>query len=55
MDKIDKIQEITYNGKTVPLKTEKIRAVFKKIEEQMHALNNSDEPKSTEQKVKDYL
>ena len=55
MDKIEKIQEITFNGKSVPLKTEKIRAVFKKIEESMHALNNSDSQMATEERVKAYL
>jgi len=31
MDKIENIEEITYNNKSVPLKTEKIKEVFRKI------------------------
>jgi len=31
MDKIENIEEISYNNKSVPLKTEKIKEVFRKI------------------------
>lgn len=35
-EQIEKIEEITYNNKTVPLKSEKLRMVFKRVETQMH-------------------
>ena len=35
-DQIDKIEEITYGNKTVPLKTEKLKLVFKRVESHMH-------------------
>ncbi len=34
-EQIEKIEEITYGNKTVPLKTEKLKAVFKKVETHM--------------------
>lgn len=35
-EQIEKIDEITYNGKTVPLKTDKLKQVFKRVESHMH-------------------
>ena len=35
-EQIEKIEEITYNGKTVPLKTDKLKQVFKRVEGSMH-------------------
>jgi hypothetical protein len=35
-EQIEKIDEITYNGKTVPLKTDKLKQVFKRVEGTMH-------------------
>lgn len=34
-EQIEKIEEINYGNKTVPLKTEKLKAVFKKVESHM--------------------
>lgn len=34
-EQIEKIEEITYGNKTVPLKTDKLKAVFKKVENHM--------------------
>jgi hypothetical protein len=34
-EQIEKIEEITYGNKTVPLKTEKLKAVFKRVETHM--------------------
>lgn len=34
-EQIEKIEEITYGNKTVPLKTEKLKAVFKRVESHM--------------------
>lgn len=31
-EQIENIEEITYNNKTVPLKTDKLKIVFKKVE-----------------------
>lgn len=35
-EQIEKIDEITYNNKTVPLKTDRLKEVFKKVESHMH-------------------
>ena len=35
-EQIEKIEEITYNNKTVPLKTEKLKLVFKRVETHLH-------------------
>jgi hypothetical protein len=35
-EQIENIEEITYNNKTVPLKTEKLKLVFKRVESHMH-------------------
>jgi signal recognition particle subunit SRP68 len=35
-EQIEKIDEITFNGKTVPLKTDKLKQVFKRVESHMH-------------------
>ncbi len=35
-EQIEKIEEITYNNKTVPLKSERLKQVFKKVESHMH-------------------
>lgn len=37
-EQIEKIEEITYNNKTVPLKTEKLKQVFKRVESHMHEI-----------------
>lgn len=34
-DKIENIEEISYNNKIIPLKTEKLKQVFKRVESQM--------------------
>ena len=34
-EQIENIEEITYNNKVIPLKTEKLRVVFKKVQSQM--------------------
>ena len=35
-EQIENIEEVTYNNKTVPLKTEKLKTVFKRVESHMH-------------------
>ena len=37
-EQIENIEEISYNNKTVPLKTEKLKIVFKKVESQLHEI-----------------
>jgi chorismate mutase len=37
-DQIEKIEEITYNNKTVPLKSERLKQVFKKVESHNHEI-----------------
>jgi len=37
-EKIEKIEEINYNNKTVPLKTEKLKQVFKRVETDLHEI-----------------
>jgi hypothetical protein len=34
-EQIENIEEITYNNKVIPLKTEKLRVVFKRVQSQM--------------------
>jgi hypothetical protein len=34
-EQIENIEEITYNNKVIPLKTEKLRIVFKRVQSQM--------------------
>jgi hypothetical protein len=34
-EQIEKIEEITYNNKSVPLKTDKLKQVFKRVESHM--------------------
>ena len=48
-EQIEKIEEITYNNKSVPLKTERLKEVFKRVETHMHDIqvyweNSSFEP-----------
>ena len=31
-EEIEKIEQINYNGKSIPLKTDKLKAIFKKVE-----------------------
>ena len=35
-EQIENIEEVTYNNKTVPLKTEKLKMVFKRVESHLH-------------------
>ena len=35
-EQIENIEEVTYNNKTVPLKTEKLKLVMKRVESHMH-------------------
>jgi len=37
-EKIEKIEEITYNNKTVPLKSDRLKQVFKKVESHLHEI-----------------
>jgi hypothetical protein len=37
-EQIENIEEISYNNKIIPLKTEKLRQVFKRVESQMHEI-----------------
>lgn len=47
-EQIEKIDEITYNGKTVPLKTDKLKQVFKRVESHMHDIQQLQESASFE-------
>jgi hypothetical protein len=38
-EQIEKIDEITYNNKTVPLKTDKLKQVFKRVETHMNDIS----------------
>jgi RNA-binding signal recognition particle 68 len=38
-EQIEKIEEITYNNKSVPLKSERLKQVFKKVESHMQEIN----------------
>lgn len=42
-EQIEKIDEITYNNKSVPLKTEKLKQVFKRVESHMHDIHEFQE------------
>lgn len=37
-EQIENIEEITYNNKTVPLKTEKLKSIFKRVETHNHEI-----------------
>lgn len=39
-EQIENIEEITYNNKVIPLKTEKLKQVFKRVELQMHEIQD---------------
>lgn len=39
-EKIENIEEVTYNGKSIPLKSERLRAAFKKVENHLDQLQN---------------
>lgn len=41
-EKIENIEEVTYNGKSIPLKSERLRTAFKKVENQLNELQNPD-------------
>ncbi|CDW82493.1 signal recognition particle 68 kda protein [Stylonychia lemnae] len=56
-EQIEKIDEITYNNKTVPLKTDKLKQVFKRVETDMHNISEYWDSKEFEagQQIKYYL
>jgi hypothetical protein len=39
-EQIENIQEINYNGKSIPLKSERLRTAFKKVENQLAELQD---------------
>jgi len=39
-EKIENIQEVSYNGKSIPLKSERLRQVFKRVENQLADLSD---------------
>jgi hypothetical protein len=45
-EQIENIEEISYNGKTIPLKTEKLKQVFKRVETHLHDIQLYKESKS---------
>jgi hypothetical protein len=56
-EKIEKIDEITYNNKSIPLKTEKLKEVFKRVESHQNDIqeyweNSSFDPAT---QIKNYL
>lgn len=50
-EQIENIEEISYNNKTIPLKTEKLKQVFKKVETHLHEIQEYKESKSFETSV----
>jgi hypothetical protein len=52
-DQIENIQEITFNGKNIPLKSERLRLVFKRVEIQLSELNNPT--KQNNDQISNYL
>lgn len=38
-EQIENIEEISFNNKIIPLKTEKLKQVFKKVESEQHAIS----------------
>jgi hypothetical protein len=50
-EQIENIEEISYNGKTIPLKTEKLKQVFKRVETHLHDIQLYKESKSFETSV----
>ena len=42
-EQIEKIDEITYNNKSVPLKTDRLKEVFKRVESHMHDIQEYSE------------
>ena len=37
-EQIENIKEVTFNGKSVPLKSERLRMIFKKVENHLNGL-----------------
>ena len=37
-EQIESMEEISYNNKIIPLKTEKLKQVFKRVQSQMHEI-----------------
>ena len=37
-EQIEKIEEITYNKKSIPLKSDRLKQVFKKVESHLHEI-----------------
>ena len=52
-EQIENIQEITFNGKNIPLKSERLRLVFKRVEIQLAQLN--DPSKQNSDQISNYL
>jgi hypothetical protein len=53
-EKIENIQEVTYNGKSIPLKSERLRMAFKKVENHLDQLQNQSSLDNKEQ-IQNYL
>ena len=59
-EQIENIEEINYNNKIIPLKTEKLKQVFKRVESQMQDIQEYSAGNSTTQfesghQIKNYL
>jgi hypothetical protein len=59
-EEIEKIEQINYNGKSIPLKTEKLKMIFKKVQNHLQDLEEfkleaSTEQSAVAQQVKAYL
>lgn len=46
MEKIEKIEEISYNKKSIPLKSDRLKQVFKKVESHLHSIQEYSESQS---------
>lgn len=41
-EKIENIEQITYNGKSIPLKSDRLKGAFKKVENQQDVINTQE-------------
>ena len=47
-EQIENIEEINFNGKNIPLKSERLRHVFKKVENHLNTLSSLPKDKTSE-------
>lgn len=55
-EQIENIQQIVFNGKTIPLKSERIKIIFKKVENKLNDIQMKEKDCNVPQEIiKDYL